>query len=124
MRGLWRARKLRDDLATRVRLAQAMRRLRAFPSIQRKQEHLLGGELIVSLTSYPPRFATLALTLRSLLDQSIAADRTILWVAPEDKKLLPPEVRDLALNGLEIRECADWRSYKKLVPTLINFPDA
>jgi hypothetical protein len=124
MRGLWRVRKLRDDVVTQLRLVRAKRRISAFPSIGRKRRHGLLGELIISLTSYPPRFATLSLTLRSLLDQSVAADRTILWVTPEDRSNLPSDVIDLANRGLEIHECEDWRSYKKLVPALRQFPEA
>ena len=66
MRGVWRARKLRDDLVTRLRLVRAKRRIAAFPVYPRKRKHGLPGELVVSLTSYPPRYATLGLTLRSL----------------------------------------------------------
>src|SRR3954453_22025150 len=115
MRGVWRARKLRDDTVTRLRLMRARRRIGAFPHVRNKQQHGLPGKLIVSLTSYLPRFATLALTLRGLLDQSVAADRTILWLTREDRRNLPPDVISLVDYGLEIRECEDWRSYKKLV---------
>ena len=41
------------------------------------KKHSLPAELIVSLTSYPARFATLALTLESLLAQTIRANRMI-----------------------------------------------
>lgn len=124
MRGAWRARNFRDGLVARARLARAGRRIRAFPSVRRRRAHRLGRELIVSLTSYPPRFGTLALTLRSLLDQTVTPDRTILWVTPDDRKLLPADIDSLVAHGLEIRLCEDWRSYKKLVPALMHFPEA
>jgi hypothetical protein len=89
-----------------------------------RQPHTLPGELIVSLTSYPPRFATLHLTLRSLLLQSVRPDRLILWIANADIPLLPREVWDLESVGLEIKECDDLKSYKKLVPALEAFPNA
>ena len=82
----------------------------------------LPAGLIVSLTSYPPRFPTLALTLKCLLSQTIRADRTILWVAAKDYGLLPPSVIDLKADGLEIRIAKDTRSYKKIIPALIEFP--
>jgi hypothetical protein len=88
------------------------------------EPHSLPGELIVSLTSYPPRFPTLHLTLRSLLLQSVSPDRLILWLAHADLPQLPEAVASLTQFGLEIRSCDDLRSYKKLVPTLIAFPDA
>jgi hypothetical protein len=86
--------------------------------------HSLPAPLIVSLTSYPPRFATLALTLQSLLRQSVRADRTILWIAHADMPLLPKGVIDLRAAGLEIRTTDDVRSYKKILPALDAFPEA
>jgi hypothetical protein len=88
------------------------------------KRHGLGGELIVSLTSYPARYDTLHLTLGCLLDQSIEADRTILWIAHQDVGQLPAAVRELERRGLEIRSCDDLRSFKKLVPALEAFPSA
>jgi len=86
--------------------------------------HGLPGELIVSLTSYPARYATLALTLKCLLAQSIKADRTILWIAHEDMASLPKSITGLQAHGLEIRPCKDIRSYKKIIPALVAFPEA
>ena len=111
---------VRDALGWAARM-DARRRLRR-PGA--RKSHRLPGELIVSLTSYPPRFGTLHLTLGCLLDQSISADRTILWIAHQDVALLPTAVLDLERLGLEIRTCDDLRSFKKLVPTLAAFPDA
>src|SRR5688500_19351966 len=75
--------------------------------------HNLSGELAVSLTSFPPRFDSLHLTLACLLDQSIRPDRVILWIAHQDMERLPVAVTSLEDRGLEIRECDDLRSYKK-----------
>ncbi|WP_299650244.1 glycosyltransferase [uncultured Tateyamaria sp.] len=86
--------------------------------------HPLRTPLIVSLTSYPPRFDKLALTLQGILKQTMAADRTILWIAEEDMDALPVSVRDLADDGLEIRSCPNLRSYKKILPALAEAPDA
>lgn len=89
------------------------------------QPHGLDTELIVSLTSFPPRFHTLHLTLRSLLTQSLVPDRLVLWVYAPDACLLPESVRALTANGLEIRETdEDLKSYKKLIPALRTFPTA
>jgi hypothetical protein len=86
--------------------------------------HRLPGPLVVSLTSYAPRFATLHLTLRNLLSQTVRADATILWVSSDDFGKLPARVTRLTSYGLEIRQCDDIGSYKKLVPALKAFPDA
>lgn len=74
--------------------------------------------VVVSLTSYPPRYATLHLTLQSLLSQSLAADRIVLWIAHADMALLPVAVTKLQAAGLEIIACEDLLSYKKMIPLL------
>jgi hypothetical protein len=87
--------------------------------------HELPGELIISLTSYPPRFETLALTLACLCDQSMLADRIILWIAHDDIEKLPHNVScKMTEAGVEIRTCEDIGPYKKLIPALEQFPDA
>ncbi|WFP61753.1 acyltransferase family protein [Mesorhizobium sp. WSM4904] len=88
------------------------------------RSHGLPQELVVSLTSYPKRYPSLALTLKCLLAQSVQADRTILWVAHEDFNALPDAVLDLQAAGLEIRTCRNIRSYKKIIPALAEFPTA
>jgi len=82
-----------------------------------------GRTPVISLTSYPPRFATLHLTLQSLLMQSCGG-RVVLWIADADIGRLPQRVRVLERSGLEIRTCDDIRSYKKLVPMLRLEPGA
>jgi len=107
------------------RLKQARRIARAEAEIASRrltaQPHGLGAPLVISLTSYPARFASLHLVLCSLLAQTVRADRVILWLDAGDEHKLPPEVRAL---DVETRTCPNWRSYKKLVPTLIEAPDA
>lgn len=103
----------------RRRLSQAMADLTARP-LNSGASHGLSAPLIVSLTSYPARFGTLALTLRSLLGQSVRPDRVILWLDEGDDAALPAEVA--ALPGLEVAICPNWRSYKKIVPTLLDGP--
>lgn len=83
--------------------------------------HGLRSPLIVSLTSYPARFGSLHLVLRSLLTQSVRADRVVLWLDEGDEHLLPPAVTSL---GVETRICPRWRSYKKIIPTLMEWPEA
>ncbi len=124
MRFAWRYRQwTARRRAARLRRA-ALRATAGFPTVARRDPHGLPGELIVNLTSYPARFATLALTLRSLLDQSVRADRTILWVGEAAVAELPPDVRLLEQHGLEVRACTDLRSYTKLVPALRAIPAA
>lgn len=86
--------------------------------------HGLPSRLIVSLTSYPKRYDVLDLTLKTLLTQDVAADAVILWIAHKDMAALPESVRALEKHGLTIRATDDLRSYKKIVPVLVENPDA
>jgi hypothetical protein len=86
--------------------------------------HRLPGVLVVSLTSYPARFGTLSLTLRSLLLQTVRPDHTVLWIAHADMPLLPKSVTRLQAAGLEIRATDDIKSYKKIFPALDAFSSA
>jgi hypothetical protein len=113
------------DLKRRWRAARARveveRRLRSWEG---GRPHGLPVPLVVSLTSYPPRFPTLHLTLASLLAQTVRADATVLWLGPGDAERLPPEVLALRVHGLEIRDTPDLRSFTKVVPALLAFPEA
>lgn len=86
--------------------------------------HGVAGRLVITLTSYPPRFGSLALTLQSLLNQSVRADDVVLWLHAPDVAKLPRAVKRLQREGLRIAACErDWRSYKKIVPALLGEPD-
>lgn len=111
------------------RFKQRRRQARALAEIAARPEgpgrpHGLPGPLVVSLTSYPPRFGTLAHTLRGLLRQTVQPDRVILWLDRDDAPALPAEVSALGRAGIEIAFCPPWRSYRKIVPTLQAHPDA
>ena len=86
--------------------------------------HGLPHRLVVSLTSYPKRFDVLHLTIKSLLAQDMAADVVVLWVAHDDLRKLPQNVRALEERGLTIRATDDLRSYKKIIPALEAYGDA
>lgn len=84
-------------------------------------------KLIVSLTSFPERITEIHFTLYSLLNQSTKPDELILWLAreqfPNGEADIPPIVLNMQKNGLTIKWCDDLRSYKKLIPTLKEYPD-
>lgn len=80
--------------------------------------------LFVSLTSHAPRFATLALTLRSLLLQELRPEAVLLWIGHADFPLLPAEVRELEAVGLRIVPCEDHGSHTKYVHALRELPHA
>ena len=111
------------------RVGDASRRLRVHASASgirgRRRGHGLPVPLYVSVTSYPRRYPVLAITLRSLLVQSLRPDGVLLWVTDEERNALPSDVLRLERHGLTIRSgSADLRSYAKLVFTLEAHPEA
>lgn len=86
----------------------------------------LENEIIISLTSYNKRIFDVSLTVESLFQQTLKANRIILWLAEDEfkEKRLPMKLTKLTERGLEIRYCEDLKSYKKLIPTIQLFPDA
>ncbi len=84
-------------------------------------------KLIVSLTSFPDRIKTIHITINTLLNQTVKPDKIILWLADSQFKNkendLPESLLKLKDSGLEIKWFEDIRSYKKLIPALIEFPD-
>lgn len=95
-----------------------------YAPIRAARPHTLPGRLVVSLTSHPPRFLTLGLTLRSLLQQDVKPDALVLWLAPAEVRRLPRRVRRLQKDGLTIAVCKDLKSYKKIIPALTAYPEA
>lgn len=96
------------------------------PVIVGKKKHNLPKKLIVSLTSFPPRFKKLPLTIKCLLTQSLKADIIILWIARGDEKFLTDEIFDLEKKHSHfiIEYCEDIKSYKKIIPSLKKYPDS
>lgn len=91
----------------------------------RQRGHGLDRKLIVSLTSFPPRFKTLPLSLDCLLSQTIKPDKVILWIAEKDTGKLTHSIKQRKQSGLEIKSVpGDIKSYKKIIPALKKHPDA
>lgn len=83
-------------------------------------------KVIISLTSYGRRVKkVLPYTICSLLRQSLKPDMILLWLDNEHwcEENLPEELCRLQKYGLTIRFCEDLKSYKKLIPTLNQFPN-
>lgn len=123
MRGFYRLTLLYRAIRARVLLRRALLAVKRFPNVRAEAKHGLRAPLIITLTSYPPRFGHLGKTLRSLLDQTMPADAVQLWIAHGDMDQLPDDVRALGSAGLELRPCQDIRSYKKLIPALKAQPN-
>lgn len=82
-------------------------------------------EIIVSLTTYGKRIHDVALTIESIMEQTMKANRIVLWLGDELKSQpLPVSLQLLKKRGLETYYCKDIRSYTKLIPALHCFPEA
>lgn len=86
-------------------------------------------ETIVSLTSFPPRMATIAGCIGSLKQQSMAADRILLWLSeeqfPNRMQDLPEALRSLEDERFSIRWVrGDIGPHKKYFYAMQEFPDA
>ena len=82
-------------------------------------------KIIVSLTTHSTRIRNVDLTIKTLFKQNTKADKIILNLSKDEfnDNNIPKSLIKLQKNGLEINYVTDTRSYKKLIPTLINHPD-
>ena len=117
-------RKVRKARAVKRRLASAMQLLDRFPRHADAPRHNLPSSLIVSLTSYPARFGSLHLTIKSLLDQSVRPDQVILWIDHAAAAAVPQAVKDLQDDLFAVHCTDDVRSFTKIVPALLKYPNA
>ena len=85
-------------------------------------------KIIASLTSFPFRITTVHRVIESILNQTVRLDKIILYLADEQfpEHNLPGNIIELMRKRPEF-EVRWWphdiKSYKKLVPALIEFPD-
>lgn len=88
--------------------------------------HIPDRDIIVSLTTFGPRIREAALTIESIMEQTLLPNRIILWLDEQseaDAPLLPASLRLLERRGLEIRYTRDVGSATKLIPALRAYPD-
>ena len=84
-------------------------------------------QIVVSLTSFPARFATLPLCLRGLLRQSVKPDRIIVWLGSDTTENdLTPAMKNLEKYGVEYRidPAHNYKSHKKYYYAMKEFPKA
>lgn len=79
--------------------------------------------IIVSLTSYGQRIANVPLVLDTIFTQTVKPDSIVLNLA-YDEPVLPNVLEYLKQNDVEVNRVPDTKVYKKLIPTLIKYPDA
>ncbi|MGM9738258.1 MAG: glycosyltransferase [Candidatus Cryptobacteroides sp.] len=86
-------------------------------------------QVIVSMTSFPQAIPFAVKAIRSILDGSVLPDKLILYLTFSQfgEEGIPEELKKLSESSdiFEIRNYdIDIRSYRKLIPALIDFPEA
>lgn len=82
--------------------------------------------IVVSLTSFPGRFARLHNCIKSLLAQTSKPDRLVLYLTQEEcsNVPIPATLQKLVRHGLEIRYTSkNYGSFNKFAHALSEFPD-
>lgn len=83
--------------------------------------------LIISLTTFPPRINSLWIIIETLLRQTYRPKKVILWLSKSQfnsKDMLPKKLLSQERRGLEIRFCDDdLRSHKKYYYSMKDYPE-
>lgn len=81
--------------------------------------------VIVSLTTFGPRIQWVGPAIESIMEQTVKANRIILWLGHEFERphMIPRDLRMLQDRGLEIMFTDDYGPATKLLPALRAFPD-
>lgn len=88
-------------------------------------EKIYENLIVVSLTSYGERVKSVAITIESIMSGTMLPNKIVLWLGEEFRdKEIPKSLCRLKKKGLEIKYCKDIRSYKKLIPSLNEYPDS
>ncbi len=101
-----------------------------FPKITKSgisNENKTSGRIICSLTSIPKRIESVHKVISCLLNQTKKPNMLILWLATEEfpnaEASLPDNLLELKKFGLTIKFCKNYKSYKKLYPALLEYPE-
>lgn len=80
-------------------------------------------DAIVSLTSIPSRLETIHITLKSVLLQDCKPKKIVLWLHEDLEGKLPESLTSLTKGLLEIRYSKYTFSHRKLIHSVVDFPD-
>lgn len=88
------------------------------------EDSIIDEPLIVSLTTYGKRIHEVYLVVESIMRQTIRPNKIILWLDEDEfnDKNLPLSLKRQISRGLTISYCKNYKSYKKIIPTLQNYP--
>ncbi|CAG21059.1 hypothetical glycosyl transferase [Photobacterium profundum SS9] len=79
----------------------------------------------ISLTTYGQRIFDVHLVIESIALQTVKPERIILWLDKNEFTLstIPLALKKQIGRGLEIRFCENLKSYKKLIPSITEYPE-
>lgn len=82
-------------------------------------------KIIVSLTSYPARFPHIHLALKSIMLQTVKADKIIVWLDEDVKReQFTKEMIELEQYGIEYRNMpGDLKPHKKYIHAMREYPE-
>lgn len=79
-------------------------------------------KIVVSLTSWTPRLCNLPIVLSSIFEQTLSPDIVVLNLS--EGEVLPRDIEVFLLNHqVTINFVPNTKVYKKLIPTLIKYPN-
>ena len=83
-------------------------------------------KIVVSLTSIPKRFETLDIAIKSIMNQTLKADKIILYLDTDvDYEKIPEKIKALEEKGLEIKICGEnIKPHKKYYYAMQEYRDA
>ncbi len=107
----------------KIELDEKIKKLDSWKLNVKKREE----KIIISLTSIPDRIEDIIYCIYSFFDQTFKPDKIILWLSEEDfpnKELdIPDSILNLRQYGLSIKWTENLKAYKKLIPSLENYPN-
>lgn len=108
------------QLPESLMMAYALKKMDA-QALNRKTDTM---PVIISLTSIPSRLAAVALTIRSLLAQDVAAEKVILWLHHDLRTQIPRALHELQGDIFTIYFVDLTCPHRKLIHTLEQYPQA
>ena len=88
-------------------------------------DEILDEPLIVSMTTYGKRIDEVHLVIESIMEQTVLPNNIILWLDEKEfnDDTIPHRLKKMKDRGLLIKYCKNYKSYKKIIPTLKLYPN-
>ncbi|EOU2519078.1 glycosyl transferase [Vibrio cholerae] len=93
------------------------------PLVTQERQH--SSPIVVSLTTYSVRIHSVHLVIESIAQQTIKPNKIVLWLDKNEFSIdtIPLILKKQMERGLEVKFCPNYKSYKKIYPTIKEYPD-